>query len=127
MNRKKELEKIFRCIYKDCSYGNEITPHKNVYFIKPINAGDRKNLFISFRIKLKDGETYIFHFDINLDKTEKNLVMGITNLQVKERKSKTIFRKSASIANADIEAIITKTIIPTFIEKCLKIEGTLNG
>ena len=125
--RNVRVEKLVSEILNNAAYLKEQKPYKNVYFIKVLNPGDRTNLFVSFRWKSSGGEVFICRMDINLEKTERNVRLGVHHLKPYQRESFTIFSKSLTIGHKSIVDIINGTVVPTFIEKLNKLEDMLHG
>lgn len=96
--------------------------YRNVYFIKVLNPGDRKNLFVSFRFLTSKKEALVCRLDINLANADKNVVVGISHLKVRERESVTFFRKSLAIPHKNIVDILKQDVIPLIAEKLEKVE-----
>lgn len=109
-------------ILLDGARRNTPKAYRNVYFIKVINPGDRKSIFISFRWKSSKNEVFICFVEIDLTRPERNVSYGISFLKTRERESLTFFRKHESIAFKDITEILTKRVAPTLVEKLQKIE-----
>lgn len=97
-------------------------PYRNVYFIKVLNPGDRKNLFVSFRFLTSKKEALVCRVDINLNNAEKNVMVGISHLKVRERESVTFFRKSMAIPHKNIVEILKQDVAPLIAEKLEKVE-----
>lgn len=100
----------------------EQKPYKNVYFIKVLNPGDRKNLFVSFRYMTSKKECLLCRADIDLNRTDKNVFVGISHLKVRERESITFFKKSLAIPHKNIVELIKAHIAPLLAEKIQKVE-----
>lgn len=100
----------------------EQKPYKNVYFIKVLNPGDRKNLFVSFRYMTSKKECLLCRADIDLTRTDKNVFVGISHLKVRERESVTFFKKSLAIPHKNIVELIKAHIAPLLAEKIQKVE-----
>ncbi|QYN80042.1 hypothetical protein PQD71_gp149 [Kosakonia phage Kc263] len=100
----------------------EQKPYKNVYFIKVLNPGDRKNLFVSFRYMTSKKECLLCRVDIDLNRTDKNVFVGISHLKVRERESITFFKKSLAIPHKNIVELIKAHIAPLLAEKIQKVE-----
>lgn len=114
-------------ILNNAAYLREQKPYKNVYFIKVLNPGDRINFFTSFRWKTSGGEVFICRVDINLEKTERNVVFGIHHLKPFKRESFALFRKTLTIGHKSITDILNGTVVPAFTEKLNKLEVMLHG
>lgn len=109
----------------DAAYKREVKPYKNVYMVKILNPGDRINIFISFRIKTSKGEVLLCRTDIDLEKTENNVRLGmhlLTQPMIK-RESICFFKKSLTIGHKSIADILKQTAAPTFAEKIAKVES----
>lgn len=99
-----------------------IKPYRNVYFIKVLNPGDRKNLFVSFRFLTSKKEALVCRVDISLNNADKNVMVGISHLKVRERESVTFFRKSMAIPHKNIVEILKQDVAPLIAEKLEKVE-----
>lgn len=117
-----QIRKTVSEILEDAVFQREPKPYKNVYFIKALNPGDRKNFFVSFRYKTSKGDVLLCRTDINLETPGKNTVIGISLLKVRERESVTFFRKSQAVLGKSIIEIVNSIVIPTIVEKINKVE-----
>lgn len=117
-----QLKNLVSEILTDAALRNTPKPYRNVYFIKVLNPGDRKCLFVSFRYKSSKNEVFICFVEIDLDRTERNVSYGISFLKPKERQSITFFKKSEQILYKDIVEILKTKVIPIFVEKLQKVE-----
>lgn len=117
-----QLKDLVSEILIDAAFRHEPKPYRNIYFIKVLNPGDRKSIFVSFRYKSSKNEVFICFVEIDLEKTERNVSYGISFLIPKARESTTFFKKSEFIPYKDILEILKQKVIPTFIEKLQKVE-----
>lgn len=114
----------------DVALGKPPKAYKNIYFIRALNPGDRIQYFCSFRYTNDKKDCVICRVDIDLEKPEGNVVVGLSYLlpfKTRMRESFTFFRKSFSIANKSIAEIITQTAVPLIAGKIIKLEGKLHG
>ena len=116
-----QLKNLVNEVLTDAAFRREAKPYRDVYFIKVLNPGDRKSLFVSFRYKLSTTDSIIARMDIDLSKTDNNVTIGMSYLKVRERQSFTFFKKGMTIPHKNISEIITQTVIPLFIEKLEKV------
>lgn len=117
-----QTRKIVSSILEDALFQREAKPYKNVYFIKPLNPGDRKQFFCSFRFKTSKGEVLLCRVEINLE-YENNTVYGISLLKPRERESITFFRKRQRIVGKSILEIIQSVVVPVLTDKINKVES----
>lgn len=117
-----QTRKVVSSILEDAVFQREAKPYKNVYFIKPLNPGDRKQFFCSFRFKTSKGEVLLCRVEINLEYPEKNTSMGISLLKPRERESITFFRNRQRIVGKSIIEIIQSVVVPTLVDKINKVE-----
>lgn len=117
-----QLRDLVSEILTDAAFGRTPKPYRNVYFIKVLNPGDQKSIFVSFRYKSSKNEVFICFVEIDLEKTEKNLQYGISFLIPKLRESTTFFKKREFISYKGILEILNQKVIPIFIEKLQKVE-----
>ncbi|QZA70535.1 hypothetical protein AH04_51 [Erwinia phage AH04] len=117
------LKDLVNEILIDAALKNPPKPYRNVYFIKVLNPGDRKSLFVSFRYKSSKNEVFICFVEIDLNNTERNVSYGISFLIPRARESTTFFKKSEFIPYKDIIEILKMKVIPTFVEKLQKVES----
>jgi len=97
--------------------------YRNVYFIKIIDGGDKKNLFVSFRYKLTNIDAVVCWVDIDLERIDRNVLVGMSYLKVRERKSVTFFKKGLVIPRKNIVEMIQQDIAPLLSEKLSKAEA----
>jgi len=116
------LKDLVAEILMDAAFRHTPKPYRNVYFIKVLNPGDRKSLFVSFRWKSSKKEVFICFVEIDLTQSERNVSFGISFLKPKERESITFFRKHDLVVYKDIAEILKQRVIPTFVEKLQKVE-----
>jgi hypothetical protein len=116
------LKELVAEILLDAAFRNTPKPYRNVYFIKVLNPGDRKSLFVSFRWKSSKNEVFICFVEIDLTRSERNVSFGISFLKPKERESTIFFRKHEFVAYKDIAEILKQRVIPIFVEKLKKVE-----
>lgn len=117
-----ELKSLVKEILSNAAIGNKEEAYKDVYFIKPINPGDRINFFLSFRWKSSKNEVFICTTEINLEKVERNVYVSICLLKPKERISTTFFKKYLTIGHKGILEILTDDITSIFVDKLKKVE-----
>lgn len=122
-----KIGKVVEEIFLDAIFKRETKPYKNIYFIKPLNPGDRVQFFCSFRYKASNNECVICRVDIDLEKPERNTMIGISYLEVRKRQSFTFFKKNLHVLNKTIPEILKQIAIPELTEKLIKIEGMVNG
>lgn len=119
-----KLTALVNEILDDVAFMRDSKPYKNVYFIKPINPGDRKSLFVSFRYKTSKNEVIIAWTEINLENTNKNVTVGLSYLWPQKRESITFFKKRLLINHKSIIEILHQTVAPLIIEKLQKVEDS---
>jgi hypothetical protein len=120
----------------DAAYKKENKFYKDADYIKVLNPGDRKSIFISFRWKSSKKEVFICQTEINLDNTDKNVFVRITLLKPKEpvpkvtvkypnnvQESVTFFKKGLAITHKSITEILQLSVAPLIIEKLKKVEN----
>jgi hypothetical protein len=117
-----QLKELVSEILIDAAFGRTPKPYRNVYFIKVLNPGDQKSIFVSFRYKSTKNEVFICFVEIDLEKTERNVQYGISFLIPKLRESTTFFKKSEFVSYKGILEILKLKVIPTFIDKLQKVE-----
>ena len=120
------IRKVVNEILEDGVFQRDPKPYKEVYFVKVLNPGDRKSIFISFRWKLSTDICLVCRTEINLECTDKNVSTAISILKIRERESFTFFRKRQAIAHKTIIEIIRNNVAPMLIEKIAKIEEMNN-
>ena len=113
-------------ILEDAVFQRDPKPYKDVYFIKVLNPGDRKSIFVSFRWKSSKNECFVCRTEINLEYPEKNTSTAISFLKVRERESITFFRKRDRIVGKSIIEIIKGHVGPMIIDKLNKVEEYYN-
>lgn len=118
-----QIRKTVSEILEDAVFNRPPKPYKNVYFIKVLNPGDRKSIFVSFRYKTTKKEVLLCRVEINLEYPGKNTVVGISLLKPRERESITFFRKRQAVVGRSIIDIVTTIAIPTIVEKIKKVEA----
>lgn len=118
-----QLKNLVNEVLTDAAFRRDAKPYRDVYFIKVLNPGDRKSLFVSFRYKLSSNDAIIVRMDIDLSKTDNNVTIGMSYLKVRERQSFTFFKKGMTIAHKNISEIINQTVVPLFVEKLKKVEN----
>lgn len=116
------LKDLVSEILTDAAFRNTPKPYRNVYFIKVLNPGDRKSLFVSFRYKSSKNEVFVCYVEIDLERPEKNVSYGISFLKPRERESITFFKRREHIVYKDITDILRTKVIPAFVEKLQKVE-----
>ncbi len=131
-----ELRKLVNDILMDAAYKKEAKVYRDANYIKVLNPGDRKTLFVSFRWKSSKREVFICRTEINLDNTDKNVSVGISILLPKDmtpkvngnkypnnvQESITFFKKSLAISHKSISDILQTSVAPLIIEKLKKVE-----
>lgn len=120
------IRKTVNEILEDAVFQRDPKPYKDVYFIKVLNPGDRKSIFVSFRYKIASDICLICRMEINLEYPEKNTSTAISILKIRERESFTFFRKRQAIAGRTIIDIVQKTIAPMLIDKITKVKEMNN-
>lgn len=118
-----KLNELVNEILLNAAFKKETKPYRNVYFIKVLNPGDGKSLFVSFRWKSSKNEVFICTVDINLEDVSQNTRLSIALLKTKERQSTTFFHKRSSYVNKSIIDILKQIAVPTLTEKLNKVES----
>jgi hypothetical protein len=117
-----KLSRLVNEILEDAAFKREPKPYKNVYFIKVLNPGDRKMLFVSFRYKTSKGEVLLPHVEIDLDRPGKNVSVGVSYLWPQKRESITFFRKRQEVLHKSIIEILQQVVAPLIITTLQKVE-----
>lgn len=121
-----DVKRLVSEILEDAVFQREPKPYSNVYFIKVLNPGDRRSLFVSFRWKSSKKEVFICTVEVNLEMADKNTRVYIAFLKVKERESITFFKRTTGIPNKTVSDIIKHSVAPLIAEKLNKIEESYN-
>ncbi|UQT02624.1 hypothetical protein YUBABA_02100 [Serratia phage vB_SmaM-Yubaba] len=120
------IRKTVNEILEDAAFLRQPKAYKDVYFIKVLNPGDRKSIFVSFRYKIASDICLICRTEINLEYPEKNTSIAISILKIRERESFTFFRKRQAIVGRSIIEILQKTVAPLLIDKITKVKEMNN-
>lgn len=125
------LKDLVDDILQNAADGNDPKAYRDIYFIKVINPGDRKGLFVSFRYNSSKKETFICTVEINLELTDKNVFTRISFLAPWAsnnpwgkgmRESTTFFKKSEFVPFKNIQEILKQKVTPLLTEKLQKVE-----
>lgn len=125
-----EISKLVEEIIMDGVLQKEPKAYKDVYFIRTLNPGDRIQYFCSFRYNTPKKDCVIVRVDIDLEKPEANVMLGMSILlpfEKRMRQSITFYRKSLQVNNKTIVEILKQVAIPQLIEKLTKFEGMSNA
>lgn len=117
-----KLSRLVNEILEDAAFKRFPKPYKNVYFIKALNPGDRKSLFVSFRYKTSKNEVLLARVEIDLDKPGKNVSVGVSYLWPQRRESITFFRKRQEVLHKSVTEILTSVVAPLIIATIQKVE-----
>lgn len=117
-----KLSLLVNEILENAAFRREPRPYKNVYFVKVLNPGDRKNLFVSFRYKTSKNEVIIAYTEIGLENSGKNVSVALSYLWPQKRESITFFRSRQEILHKPIIEILKDVVAPLIISKLQKVE-----
>ncbi|AEV89482.1 hypothetical protein OBP_045 [Pseudomonas phage OBP] len=118
-----KLSRLVSEILNDAAFQRQPKPYKNVYFIKALNPGDGKSMFVSFRFKTSKNEVLVAHAEIDLDKPSKNVSVGVSYLWPIKRESITFFRKRQQVLHKSIPEILQQVVAPLIIATIEKVEN----
>lgn len=126
-----KLRDLVDSILQDAVNNNDPKAYRDVYFIKVINPGDRKGLFVSFRYNSSKKETFICTVEINLELTDKNVFTRICLLKPWAsnnpwgkgmRESVSFFERIEFIPFKNVQEILKQKVGPLLTEKLQKVE-----